>query len=290
MLSFYPEGMHFSHPKAEAVHRAISSGEILQGLCVKCDEYQNMYIELGEITGVIPREETAMGNIKNHAIMSRVGKPVCFQVLGIDSSGKAILSRRTAQEKASEFLLNTLHPGDIIPVKVLNAAPFGVFCDIGCGVTALMRIGRCCVSRLENTAQLYEPEQTGYAAVLQTDRETGRIELTGRELLGTWEENAALFHSGQTVTGTVRSILPYGIFIELTPNLSGLAEPNEDVSVGDRVSIYIRSIQPEKHKIKLSLLSVLQTGRHRPTIPYFIKEGRLDSWEYYPGSRAITYF
>ena len=60
MLSFYPEGMHYSHSKAEAVHRAVSSGEILQGLCVKCDEYQNMYIDLGEIIGVIPKEETAI--------------------------------------------------------------------------------------------------------------------------------------------------------------------------------------------------------------------------------------
>ena len=225
-----------------------------------------------------------------HAIMSKVGKPISFQVLGIDHNGKAILSRKAAQETAWAFFLETLRCGDVLPVIVQNPAPFGVFCDIGCGVTALMRIGRCCVSRLESTAQLYTAGQFAYAAVLQTDTQTGRIELTGRELLGTWKENAALFRSGQTVTGTVRSILPYGVFIELTPNLSGLAEPQPGLSVGDRVSIYIRSIQPEKHKIKLSVLDVLKNETQRTPLPYFITDGHIDQWEYYPGSRTATYF
>ena len=42
-------------------------------------------------------------------------------------------------------------------------------------------------------------------------------------MLGTWAENAALFSPGQTVTGVVRSVEDYGIFVELTPNLAGLA-------------------------------------------------------------------
>ena len=290
MLQYRPEGMHFSPPETDTVIRALSSGEILQALCVKCDESHNLYVDLGEIKGVIPREETAAGKIKIHAIMKKVGKPICFQVIGIDQAGNAILSRKAAQETACTYFHESLRPGDVIPIVIQNPTQFGVFCDIGCGVTALMRIGRCCVSRLENTAQLYEPGQTAYAAVLQTEMQTGRIELTGRELLGTWEENAALFRSGQTVTGTVRSILPYGVFIELTPNLSGLAEPQPGLSVGDRVSIYIRSIQPEKHKIKLSILEVLKNETQREALPYFITEGHLDRWEYYPGSRTVTYF
>ncbi len=47
-----------------------------------------------------------------------------------------------------------------------------------------------------------------------------------RELLGTWQENAARFRAGQTVTGVVRTVTDYGAFIALTPNLCGLAEPD----------------------------------------------------------------
>ena len=71
--------------------------------------------------------------------------------------------------------------------------------------------------------------------------------------MGTWEENAEMFHSGETVNGVVRSIEPYGIFIELSPNLAGLAEPKPDVYVGQIASVYIKSINPDKMKIKLIL-------------------------------------
>lgn len=290
MYLYHPEGMQYMPPDGESVQHAAISGQILQGICIKCDENHNLFVELGDTVGVIPKEEVAAGKFHIHSIMSKVGKPVCFQVMGFDSKGNPILSRKAAQEKTLDFILRNKHSGDIIPAIVQNPASFGVFCDIGCGVTALMRIGRCCVSRLENTAQLYRCGQLLYAAILQIDKANRRIELTGRELLGTWEDNAALFQNRQTVTGIVRSILPYGIFVELTPNLSGLAEPQPGIKAGDQVSIYIRSIQPEKHKIKLSILEVLQTDPLQKTLSYFITEGHLEKWEYYPKSKTVTYF
>ena len=290
MYLYHPEGMHYIPPDLESIRNAAISGKILQGICIKCDENRNLFVDLGETIGVIPKDETAAGKTHIHSIISKVGKPVCFQVVGFDNKGTPILSRKAAQETALNYILDNMHPGDILPAIVQNPASFGAFCDIGCGVTALMRIGRCCVSRLENTAQLYQCGQLLYAAILQIDNENRRIELTGRELLGTWDDNAALFRDGQTVTGIVRSILPYGIFVELTPNLSGLAEAQSDLNVGDRVSVYIRSIQPEKHKIKLSILEVLKTEPPQQKLPYFITEGHLDKWEYYPRSRTVTYF
>lgn len=290
MHLYYPEGMRYAPPDNESIQNAASTGKIIQGICIKCDESHNLYVDLGETIGMIPEEETAVNKPHIHSVLSRVGKPVCFQVMGFDNKGMPILSRKAAQEKAQRYLIEYLRPGDILPATAQNPAPFGVFCDIGCGITALMRIGRCCVSRLENTAQLFHPGQTLYAAILQIDKERKRIELTGRELLGTWEDNAALFQNGQTVTGTIRSIMPYGIFVELTPNLSGLAEPQAYLNIGDRVSVYIRSIQPEKHKIKLSILEVLRTESPHTALQYFLKEGHIDRWEYYPQSKAVTYF
>lgn len=60
----------------------------------------------------------------------------------------------------------------------------------------------------------------------------GRVALSHKELLGSWEENAALFSPGETVAGVIRSSESYGVFIELTPNLAGLAEPRDDVFPG----------------------------------------------------------
>lgn len=294
MHPYYPEGNECSTPTPEELQKSLGTDRILCARCIKCDEYQNLHVDLGGIKGIIPREETALGlaegRTKPIAVLSRVGKTVSFQMLGFDSEGNAILSRRAAQAEARSFFFSALHPGDIIPAKVLNPTDLGVFCDIGCGFTALMRIDRCCVSRLRSTDELYYPGQDIFAAIWNIDDDLGRIELTGRELLGTWEENAAHFRPGQTVTGTVRSIMPYGIFVELLPNLSGLTEPKAGISPGDRVSVYIRSILPHRHKLKLSILEVLPKEIRPGNFCFMLQSGNLRSWEYYPGSKCITVF
>ena len=292
MQPYHPEKASAIPPAPEQLRKSAGTGDIFQARCIKCDEYHNLHLDLGPIRGVIPREETHLytGKPNEYAIVSRVGRCVSFQVLGFDSSGNAVCSRRSAQLEAREFFLSALCPGDVIPAIVRNPAKFGIFCDIGCGFTALMRIARCCVSRLETTADLFRPDQEIFAAVLDIDDASGRILLTGRELLGTWDENASRFRAGQTVPGTVRSVMSYGSFVELTPNLSGLVEHSDPVHPGDRVSVYIRSIQPEKHKIKLNIIEVLPNCAPVTAPEYYITRGRLDRWEYYPGSRAVTYF
>lgn len=293
MYPYSPEGQNATTPAPEELRRGMQTGKIFQALCCKCDEFHNLHLNLGPIHGIIPREEAAMGiregTAREIAILSRVGKWVSFQVLAFDLRGNMIGSRRAAQAEAGAYFLGTSSPGDILPAVVQNPAPMGVFCDIGCGFTALMRIDRCCISRLTTTEELFHPGQAIYAAVSSTESSTGRMELTGRELLGTWGENAAAFRPGQTVPGTVRSIMPYGAFIELTPNLSGLAEPDPRLHVKDRVSVHIRSIQPEKHKIKLTVLQLLPPAPPPPP-KYFRTEGHMDGWEYYPGSKAVTTF
>lgn len=293
MHPYHPEGQNAVTPTADELRHGAETGRIFQAMCCKCDEFHNLHLDLGPIRGVIPREEAALGirdgSVKEIAILSRVGKWVSFQVLAFDLRGNVIGSRRAAQAEAGSYFLNALSPGDVVPAMVQNPSELGAFCDIGCGFTGLMRIDRCCVSRLTTTAELFTAGQSICAAILRVDDTSRRIELTGRELLGTWEENAACFRPGQTVIGTVRSIMPYGVFIELTPNLSGLSEPDPRLAIGDRVSVHIRSIQEQKHKIKLAVIEALP-----PTPPpppdYFIRSGHIDRWEYWPGSKAVTFF
>lgn len=289
MHPYRPEGVSVRPPGIAQLRRAADSGEILQAMCTKCDEHHNLHVDLGGWTGIIRRQETGIRG-GDFSLMTRVGKPVSFQVLRFETGRNPVLSRRTAQLEARSYFLNTLHPGDILPARVQNVADFGVFCDIGCGFSALMRLDRCCISRLPSTKALFRPGQPICAAVLAIDDRNGFVHLTGRELLGTWEENAEKFRQSQTVTGTVRSILPYGIFIELLPNLSGLAEPTPGLEPGDPVSVHIRAILKDKHKIKLTVLEKLPAPIPLPAAEYFITSGHIGRWEYYPGSPAVTYF
>ena len=118
--------------------------------------------------------------------------------------------------------------------------------------------------------------------VRAVDRERRRITLTHRELLGTWMENASRFQPGETVRGIVRSVQPYGSFVELTPNLSGLADNREDLAAGDAVSVFIRSIRPQRMKIKLQVLEKLPPAEGPTPLTYQITDGQLAQWVYSP--------
>ena len=112
--------------------------------------------------------------------------------------------------------------------------------------------------------------------------ENGRITLSQKELLGTWEENASKFAPGETVPGVIRSVEEYGIFVELAPNLAGLAEYVSGPREGDSAGVYIKSINPERMKIKLIIVDYFSGSGKSPAADYFIKDGHIDRWIYSP--------
>lgn len=274
----------------QGLEKAKEEGIILESVAMVCDTEHNLIVDLNGIPGIIPREECALGIVngktRDIAIISRVGKPVCFKVKEIlydKRPPKAILSRVDAQQEATAHYLKNLRKGDVIPSKVTHLEPFGAFVDIGCGIISLIGIENISVSRIFHPSERFTEGQDIYTIISDIDNETGRISLSHKELLGTWEENITSFSCGETVTGIVRSIEDYGIFIELMPNLSGLAEYRSDIKVGQRVAVYIKSIIPERMKIKLTIISVTDNSTSSPMISnYYITEGHLNSWIYTP--------
>lgn len=114
-------------------------------------------------------------------------------------------------------------------------------------------------------------------------RDSNRITLSHKELLGTWEENAARFRPGETVGGIIRSIENYGVFVELTPNLAGLAEVKENIFPGQQASVFIKSILPSRMKIKLIIIETFDGAACKPSPPeYFFHGDHLDEFIYSP--------
>lgn len=275
------------------LERAMAQGRILEGIALMCDcTSMRLTVELGGAVGVIEREEAAYSfdgsETRDIAIITRVGKPVCFKVIGIEGGGGGRplvrLSRRAAQKECMEQSVLRLTPGDIIPAKVTHLEPFGAFVDIGCGIVSLLTVDCISVSRISHPSERFRPGEQIMAAVKSIDRTSGRVYMTHRELLGTWEENAAAFAPTQTVSGIVRSVEPYGVFVELTPNLAGLAETRDDVAPGACCAVYIKSILPEKMKIKLVIVDA-HSEMHPARLRYFVDTApgaHISCWRYSP--------
>jgi len=291
--SYLPEGSYSGNSEVrkalqslEGLRNARDEGLILEATTARCTAAHELIFDFGFAQGVMPREKCALGvaegSTREIAILTRVGKPTCFMVEEITEDGKVSLSRTAAQKRAQDYLLSSLVPGDVIPAKVTHLEPFGAFVDIGCGVASLIGIENLSVSRITHPGDRFTVGQDIFAAVSAVDTAERRISLTHRELLGTWAQNAALFSPGETVRGVVRSVEPYGVFIELAPNLSGLAEPREGLKPGMVVSVYIKSIFPARMKVKLAVIDVLMENAPPDKPPYFIKEGHIDEWVYTP--------
>ncbi len=300
MNEYLPEGMlittfknHEYTGSEKGLEKALEKQMILEAPAVLCDHNFNLHVSLcAKIKGIIPRDEVEYKegeSIKDIAILTRVGKPVCFKVMGFekDAYGEtvAILSRREAQRECMNNYIATLTPGDIIPTKITHLENFGAFADIGCGIISLLSIDSISVSRISHPSARLSVGDALYTVVKSIDG--GRIYISERELLGSWEENAALFSEGETVKGIIRSIEHYGVFVELRPNLAGLAEYRNDVSVGQTAAVYIKSIIPEKMKIKLIIIDTHDAPLYTEPLEYFIDTSsvtHIDSWTYSPRS------
>ena len=281
------------------LERAMNTGLILEGIATLCDHSLNLYVDVGGFEGYIPYEETVFNPdgspIKDIAVISRVGKPVCFRVLGVLREGekgkpRLLLSRRAAQMDCYREYLSTLLPGDILPAKVTHLESFGAFVDIGCGVVSLLSVDCLSVSRIHHPRERLTVGASLRVVIKSIDTQHNRIFVSLRELLGTWEQNAARFEPGQTVTGIVRSVEDYGMFVELTPNLAGLTELREETReaakswIGQNAAVFIKSIVPERMKIKLVLIDTFSGTRTPAPLTYYVDERveHIERWVYSP--------
>lgn len=295
MNGFYPEGKLYNTQENKKFMLSPATlldaqirGIVLEAPVIMCDTDHNLIVNLGCMKGIIPRNEGAIGidsgATRDIALISRVGKPVCFMINEIksDQNGElyAMLSRRKAQSLCKSYIMSEYRIGQVIDTVVTHLESFGAFCDIGCGNIALLPIDAISVSRIAHPKDRFQVGDK-IKAVIKSIADDGKITLSHKELLGTWEENAREFSAGQTVTGVIRSVEDYGIFVEITPNLAGLAEPRDNVRVGQQASVFIKSILKDKMKIKLIIIDSFESS-YIPKIKYYNTDDVITEWEYSP--------
>lgn len=296
MGQFSPEGRILRKKQEltpEKLAEALETGEILEGIPTRCDSSHDLHLQLGSLSAVIPREECAIGiregTTKEIAILTRVGKPTCFIVEGLEGrDGQLVpyLSRRKAQERCFSWLMS--QPlGSILPATVTHLEPFGAFVDIGCGIPSLLPLDCISASRIPHPSSRFRVGDAIYVLLKEKLPEQNRVMLSHKELMGTWAENAARFAPGEVVPGVVRGVMDYGLFVELAPNLPALAEPMDGISCGDEVTVFIKSILPQREKIKLIVLGRCgETTTIRPP-QYFLTEGIVRDWQFHKRSAPL---
>lgn len=264
-FNFKPEGWlnEIDNIEKNTLISYMEKEQTLQGLVYKCDENYNLYVHLGDkLTGIIPREEVEAINLQEDGMPNsnlctgKVNKFVQFKIKEFENENVAILSRKDVQQETLKNFKENLEIGENVKGIVKSIKPYGAFVEIGGGVVGLVHIEDLSVARIKTPYERLKIGQAIEIKVKDIDRQNGKINLSYKEMLGTWEENANKFHKGMLTHGIVRETEKNknGIFIELLPNLVGMAEYKDGLEYGQDINVVIKKIDYDRKKIKLDYL------------------------------------
>ena len=181
---------------------------------------------------------------------------------------QVIVSRKLfateTKKKAKKEFLNSLNVGDLVDGTIKNQTEFGVFIQISAGI-----IGLCHAS--DQGSESPKVGQKVKARILKIDRDKNRVSLGIRQVTEpSWEEIVSKYAPDDRVVGKVKSIVPYGAFLEIEPGVSGLVHvsdlswsdhikhPKEMLSEGQQVEIIILGIDVDKQHLSLGLKQATQ--------------------------------
>jgi len=263
-LKFEPEGWNNEITKVDKsnLKTYMENQQTLQGLVKNCDDNYNLYVNFENgLVGKIPREEVEAikteedGLPKTNLCVGKVHKFVQFKIKDVEKD-EIILSRKQVQKEAINWVKNDLKVGEKVDGIVKNIKPYGAFIEIGGGIVGLAHIEDLSVARIKSPYERLKIGQKLEVVVKSINREQGKVILSYKELLGSWEENASKFKIGNKVKGKVRETEKNknGIFIELTPNLVGMAEYEDGLEYGQDIDVYIKKIDYDRKKVKLLIV------------------------------------
>lgn len=237
--------------------------QVLDMYIEEVDENLNMLGKVGkDIKAIIPRDEASSvvgddGLVEEKYIVNKKGKvlPVCIkEIVQNDNQIELIMSKKILELKVRKWMYMHLKPGVKLRGIVVGLKDYAAFVDVGGGVTGILKLQDMSDSILTNSADMFRLGQRIEVIVKKYDRDTGRIELSYKELLGSFEENVKKFTEGDIVEGVVRNRIKTGVFVELMPNIIGIAEHVNGIEYGQKVLVSIKKINLEKKKIKLIII------------------------------------
>ena len=149
-----------------------------------------------------------------------------------------------------------VHKGEIVSGVVKNIQPYGAFIQTDKGIDGLLYIGDISVARIKTPKERLSVGQKINVVVKDVNTEKNRVYFSYKEMLGTWDENIKDIQEKTIIPGIIRETEKdkRGIFIELKPNLVGMAEYKEGFEYGQKVEVYVKKIIEDKKKIKLKLV------------------------------------
>jgi small subunit ribosomal protein S1 len=251
----------------QALLESLHEGQVLTGIVKNLTDY-GAFIDLGGIDGLLHITDISWKRVKHPSEMLSVGQDIQVKVLSFDNERNRVsLGMKQLGNDPWVDLVERYPVGKKLKGKVTNITDYGCFVEIEEGVEGLVHM-----SEMDWTNKNIHPSKVVSVGdvvevmVLEIDEERRRISLGMKQCVGNpWQQFAGSHQKGQKVSGKIRSITDFGIFIGLDGDIDGLVhlsdiswnvageEAVKQFKKGQEIEAVILAIDPERERISLGL-------------------------------------
>ncbi|HUA35973.1 MAG TPA: 30S ribosomal protein S1 [Candidatus Binataceae bacterium] len=251
----------------EQTLKVLEEGVILEGTVKNITDY-GAFIDLGGIDGLLHITDMAWGRLTHPSEVLKVGDKVKVVVLKYDGERERVsLGMKQIMPDPWSKVAESYPPGTRIRGKVVSVTDYGAFVELEKGVEGLIHVSEMSWSkRAVHPSKVVNPNDYVEVQVLGVDEGNRRISLGLKQTEpNPWEALAQRHPVGTRVTGKVKSITDFGVFVEIEPGIDGLVHisdlswtkkirhPSEVYKKGDDVEAIVLGIDVENERVSLGV-------------------------------------
>ena len=251
----------------EALLKDLQEGNTVKGVIKNLTDY-GAFVDLGGIDGLLHITDMAWKRVKHPSEVVEVGQEIDVKILKFDRERQRVsLGMKQLGEDPWQDLARRYPPQTRMFGKVTNIADYGCFVEIEDGVEGLVHVSEMdWTNKNVNPARVVQVGEEVEVMVIEIDEERRRISLGVKQCKSNpWAEFAATFNRGDKVSGQIKSITDFGIFIGLDGGIDGLVHlsdiswdyPGEEAvrnyKKGQEIEAAVLAIDAERERISLGI-------------------------------------
>lgn len=256
----------------EALQQRFDEGEVFSTSPYDANK-GGLLVEVEGIRGFLPVSQLSAENYPRvsgadkdeilHRLSNLVNKPLKVRILDLNRrDNKLIVSEKAARREDTESKVAQMKVGEVVKGVVTGVVDFGIFVNVQ-GIEGLVHISEIAWDRVDSPAKYVKVGQEVEAKIIAIDRD--KLSLSMKQLQDDpWAREVKKLKIGDEVEGTITRITPFGAFVQVTPAVEALVhiselsdehieDPSKLVKLGDKKKFRIIAVDPDAHKLSLSL-------------------------------------
>jgi small subunit ribosomal protein S1 len=248
----------------------LQEGMVLDGVIKNLTEY-GAFVDLGGIDGLLHITDMSWGRVNHPSEVFKVGDKVTVKVLKYNPETERVsLGMKQTQEDPWNHAEEAYPLGKKVKGKVMSITDYGAFVELEPGIEGLIHVSEMSwTKKIKHPSKILEVGQEMECQVLEVDSRAKRISLGLKQLEpDPWTLFTDKYHPGDKISGKVRSITDYGVFVGIEEGVDGMVHktdlswtvkvnnPADLFAKGDEVTAIILSINHDEKKVSLGVKQV----------------------------------